>query len=522
MTPRAEPGAAGGSDGAAGPPALLRVDGVSKRFGGVQAVSGVTLEIAAGEVHGLVGENGAGKSTLAKIMGGSHHPDSGHVFVDGNVVRFQSPRDALAAGIATIAQEIALVPARTALENVFLGIEPRRLGVVRRRALRSRFEALCEETGLWLAADTRVGVLSTARQQKVEILRALAREARLILMDEPSSSLTADETEQLHELIRSLSASGTTVVLVSHFLEEVLAVCDTVSVMRDGVLVQSGPATSQTAESLVQAMIGKPIELTFPPKTPPPGDGPVVLETRGLSRKGVIRDVSLTVRAGEIVGLAGLVGSGRSEIARAIFGADRPDAGEILVRGEPVTIRKPRDATRVGIAMLPESRKDQGLLMIRSVRENTTLAALPDFSRLGLVQAGKERLFARRQAERVDVRTPTIEAPVASLSGGNQQKVLFAKWLARQPAVLLADEPTRGVDVGAKAQIHDLLAELAAGGMGVLLISSELEEVVGLAHRVLVVRGGRIVQEFAGDEATRETVMVAAFGTDPAPEVPAA
>jgi rhamnose transport system ATP-binding protein len=496
-------------------PLLLKAERVSKRFGGVQAVDDVTIEIRRGEVHGLVGENGAGKSTLAKMIGGIHLPDAGRIVVDGEPVRFSSPRDALAAGIATIAQEIALVPARTVRENVFLGIEPRRFGVIRQRALRERFDELCEQTGLWLPPDARVGFLSIASQQKVEIMRALAREARLILMDEPTSSLTADETEQLHEVIRNLAEAGTSVVLVSHFLEEVLEVCDNVSVMRDGCLVRSGPAAEETAQSLVRAMIGKPIELTFPPKAPPPEDAPVVLEARGLRRAGVVEDVSLGVRAGEIVGLAGLVGSGRSEIARAIFGADPLDAGEVLVEGKPVKIRNPKDAARAGIAMLPESRKDQGLLMIRSIRENETLAALPDLSRLGVVKTRRERSFARHHARRVDVRAPTIEAPVASLSGGNQQKVLFAKWLARKPVVLLADEPTRGVDVGAKAQIHDLLAQLAAEGMGVLLISSELEEVLGLAHRVLVVRGGRIVQELVGDEATQRAVMAAAFGTEP-------
>jgi rhamnose transport system ATP-binding protein len=511
VTEQPETQAQEGAD-AGGRPLLAAVR-VSKRFGGVQAVDDVSVEIARGEVHGLVGENGAGKSTLAKIMGGSHQPDSGEVLVDGGSVRFGSPRDALAAGIATIAQEIALVPARTVLENVFLGIEPRRLGVVRRRALRARFEELSDRTGLWLPPERRVASLRTAAQQKAEILRALARDARLILMDEPSSSLTIDETEQLHEVIRKLAADGTSVVLVSHFLDEVLSVCDTISVLRDGKLVRTGPAAEETAESLVRAMIGKPLELTFPPKQPPPPDAPAVLEVRGLTRAAAVADVSFSVRRGEIVGLAGLVGSGRSEIARVIFGADRLDAGEVLVEGEPVRIRSPRHAAGAGIAMLPESRKDQGLLMIRSIRENETLGALPAFSRLGVMQTRRERAFVRTHSRKVDVRAPSVEAPVASLSGGNQQKVLFAKWLVRRPSVLLADEPTRGVDVGAKVQIHDLLAELAADGMAVLLISSEIEEVLGLSHRVLVVRGGRVVGEFAGEEATREAVMAAAFGT---------
>jgi rhamnose transport system ATP-binding protein len=499
--------------GAGNPRPLLEVRAVSKRFGGVQALERVTLAIGRASLHGLVGENGAGKSTLAKIMGGSHQPDEGELLLEGTPVSLNSPRDALGVGIATIAQEIALVPARTVLENVFLGIEPRRLGVVQPRDLRRRFDELLERTGFGLDPDASIRSLRVAEQQKVEILRAIAREARLILMDEPTSALTADETERLLEITRQLASAGTSIVLVSHFLDQVLSVCETVSVLRDGRLVRTGPASQETAESLVEAMIGQPLELTFPPKSPPPADAPVVLEARGLTRAGVIEDVSLAVRSGEIVGLAGLVGSGRSEIARAIFGADRIDGGEIHVEGVPVRIRAPRDATRAGIAMLPETRKDQGLFMIRSVRENTTVAALGDFSRFGVVRTRRERTSAREQTARVDVRASSLEAPVVSLSGGNQQKVLFAKWLVRRPIVLLADEPTRGVDVGATAQIHKLIAELAADGMGVLLISSEIEEVLGLAHRVLVVRGGRIVEEFSGTEATMEAVMAKAFGT---------
>ena len=491
---------------------LLETRHVSKRFGGVRAVQDVTVAITRGSVHGLVGENGAGKSTLAKIMGGSHQPDEGEVLVDGKPLRFHSPRDALCAGIATIAQEIALVPARTVLENVFLGIEPRRLGVVRRRDLRRRFEELNRRTGFGLDPDEPVRELRIADQQKAEILRAIARDARLILMDEPTAPLTVDEGERLLAIIRQLAASGTSVVLVSHFLDEVLAVSDTVSVMRDGKLVRTAAAAEESPERLVEAMVGQPLELTFPRKTPPPPDAPVALEARGLTRHGVLEDVSLSVRAGEIVGLAGLVGSGRSEIARAIFGADRLDAGEVYVEGRPVRLRGPRDAARAGIAMLPESRKDQGLLMIRSIRENETLPSLPDFATAGVLQTRRERSSAREHARRVDVRAPSIEVPVSSLSGGNQQKVLFAKWLLRRPVVLLADEPTRGVDVGAKAQIHDLVAQLAADGMGILLISSEIEEVIGLAHRVLVVRGGRIVGEY-GESATKEAVMARAFGT---------
>jgi ABC-type sugar transport system ATPase subunit len=486
---------------------------LSKHFGGVRAVDAVSIAIGPGTVHGLVGENGAGKSTLSKIIGGVHQPDAGELLVDGEPVRFHSPRDALAAGIATIAQEIALVPARTVLENVFLGMEPLRLGVVRKNDLRRLYTRLDEQTGFGLPPGVRVGALRTAEQQKVEILRAIARNARVILMDEPTAALTADESSNLLRIIRSLAKGGTSVVLVSHYLEEVLEVSDDVTVMRDGRLVRSGPGRDETPASLVSAMIGRSLDVSAPAKQPPPADAAVLMEAHGLTRAGAIEQVSLEVRAGEIVGLAGLVGSGRTEVARAIFGADRLTAGEIVLDGRPVRITSPRQAARHGIAMLPESRKDQGLLMLRSVRENTTLATLGDLSAGGVVRRGRERARARELSKRLDVRAASQEVPVQSLSGGNQQKVLFAKWLATRPKVLIADEPTRGVDVGAKRQIHELIVGLAADGLGVLLISSEIEEVLGLAHRVLVMRGGRIVGEFAGDDATTDNVMRAAFST---------
>jgi rhamnose transport system ATP-binding protein len=495
---------------------LVEVRGVSKRFGGVQAVDGVSVAIEAAAVHGLVGENGAGKSTLAKIIGGVHEPDEGELLVDGEAVRLRAPRDALAAGIATIAQEIALVPARSVLENVFLGLETRRFGgVVDRRRLRRRYAELEERTGFGLDPDARVGDLRTADQQKAEILRAIARDARLILMDEPTASLTADESRRLLGIVEALTASGTAIVLVSHHLEEVLESARTITVMRDGRVVRTGPVAEETPQTLVNAMVGRALELTFPPRRPPPDTAPVVLEARGLSRARAVDDVSLMVRAGEIVGLAGLVGSGRSEVARLIFGADALDAGEIELEGRAVRVRGPGHAARLGIALVPESRKEEGLLMIRSIRENVTLATLPRYATAGVVRRDQERRRAEDLARRLDVRAPSTKARVGSLSGGNQQKVLFAKWLAAEPKLLIADEPTRGIDVAAKQQIHALIADLAEAGMAVLLISSEIEEVLGLAHRVLVMRRGRVVDEFAGEAANQETVMRAAFAAPP-------
>ncbi len=499
-----------------GPPPLLEARSVSKRFGGVRAVQDASLLIADSSVHGLVGENGAGKSTLSKIIAGVHAPDEGELLVEGVPVRFHSPRDALASGIATIAQEIALVPRATVEENVLLGIEPHAAGLLRRAELRRRFNEINARVAFRLPPGARVGALRTADQQKVEIMRAIARDARLIVMDEPTAALTRDESERLLEIVRQLTAAGTSVLLISHYLDEVLAVCDEVTVMRDGQIVRTAPASEETPQKLVSAMVGRELTLEYPPRRPPAPDAAVVLEARGLRRTGALDDVSLTIRAGEIVGLAGLVGSGRTEVARALFGADGLDAGEILLGGTQVKISGPRRAARLGIAMLPESRKEQGLVMIRSVRENVTLPMLPSFAAGGVVSRRRERSKTRELARDLAIRAPSVDVPVSTLSGGNQQKVLFAKWLVRPPRVLIADEPTRGVDVGAKRQIHQLLVELAAQGMAVLLISSELEEVLGLAHRVLVMRRGRIVAEYRTEEATMEQVMTAAFATDSA------
>jgi ABC-type sugar transport system ATPase subunit len=488
--------------------------GINKRFGGVQALRDVSVSVVRGTVHALVGENGAGKSTLGKVIAGVISADEGELHVDGSLVEFRSPRDAHRHGVTTIAQEISLVPTRTVVENVFLGIERSRAGHVDRRALRRRYDKLEEQVEFRIPPTVPVGALRLADQQKVEILRALARQARLIVMDEPTAALTGDEAEKLLEIVRRLRERGATIVFVSHFLEQVLSIADEVTVLRDGRLVQTTAADGQTAASLVTAMLGRPMETVFPTKGPPPADADVVLAVEGLSTKGFLRDISFDIRAGEIVGLAGLVGSGRSELARAIFGADPTSAGTIRRGGEAVQIRSPRAAVRLGLALLPENRKAQGLLMGRSIVENVTLPHLALVSRQGTILRRLERRRAEELIERVDVRTPRSTVPVNSLSGGNQQKVLFAKWLLRRPRVLIADEPTRGVDVGAKRAIYDLIHSLAAEGMAVLLISSELEEVLGLAHRVLVMRGGEIVGRLEGDEITEDAVMNASFATE--------
>lgn len=490
---------------------LIEIRGVWKRFGGTQALQEVSLSIGRGAVHGLVGENGAGKSTLGKLITGVYRPDAGEILVGGRRVAYHSPRDALADGVTLIAQELALVPQRSVLDNIFLGAESRRAGLLDKRAMLARYKAL-DTHGFELDPNARVGSLRVADQQKVEILRSLARNARLIVMDEPTASLSQGEASRLFEIVRRLATEGTAVVYVSHFLEEVLSLCDAITVLKDGRVVRTAPAAAETAESLVLGMIGRSLETTFPPKRQPGPDAPAVLSVRNLASPGRFRAVSFEVRRGEIVGLAGLIGSGRTEVARAIFGADPPAQGQIELEGRPVTIRSPRRAVRLGVSMLPESRR-QGLVPGRSIAENVSLPHLESLSVAGFVRRGAERRDVREVIGRIGTPAASDRALVGSLSGGNQQKVLFSKWLVNRPRVLIADEPTRGVDVGAKSAIYELLASLAASGLAILLISSELEEILGLAHRVLVMRNGLLVGELHGEEATNERVLRLAFGT---------
>ncbi|MGH3256741.1 MAG: sugar ABC transporter ATP-binding protein [Streptosporangiaceae bacterium] len=502
---------------------------VSKSFGGVRALDEVSLKISRGSIHALVGENGAGKSTLGKIISGVLAPDRGQLLIEGEPVTFHSPREAITRGIVLIAQELSVVPALSVAENVFLGTEPRRAGFVARRALRRRYAELAATAEFELAGDLRGRSLKTADQQKVEILRALGRNAALIVMDEPTAALSRPDVERLHEVIRRLASGGTTVVLVSHFLREVAELADEVTILRDGRLVRTAPAAQETVETMLSAMLGRSLGTAFPARRPVTPQAKVVLEARNLSAPGV-HDVSLEVKAGEIVGLAGLVGSGRTELARAICQAQRITSGTVTTVGEQLTVGRPRGALRtrlgpkstprtalrVGLAMIPESRKEQGLLLARPIGENVSLASLGRLSELGLVRHGKERQAVATVLGQVGVKVPTQRAPVATLSGGNQQKALFARILLAGPRVLVADEPTRGVDVGAKRAIYDLLTSLAAEGLGILFISEDTEEILGLAHRVLVMRGGQITAELSGDAMTEAAILAAAFG---APEL---
>ncbi len=489
---------------------------ISKSFGGTRALEGVSLTVGHGAIHALVGENGAGKSTLGKIIAGALAPDSGHLLLDGEPVRFHSPRDAIARGVNLIAQELAIVPSLTVAQNVFLGVEPRQAGFQNRRELRRKYSELAASVGFELDGDATAGSLRTADQQKVEILRALCRNAHLIVMDEPTAALSRPDVEALHKVVRQLARDGTTVVLVSHFLNEVLELADEVTILRDGRLVQTAPAAGQTEESLMAAMLGRSFDATFPAKRAVAADAPVVLSVRDLKAPGV-NGVSFDLHAGEILGLAGLVGAGRTEVARAIYRANRVSAGTVTVAagegtGTVALTGTPRAAMRAGVAMIPESRKEQGLLLTRSVLENVSLANLAAVSTAGLVRPGAERRTARQVMTRVDVRGGAPGQPVSALSGGNQQKLLFGRSLTRDPRVLIADEPTRGVDVGAKRAIYELLGTLTGSGLGVLLISSDVEEILGLAHRVLVMRGGRVAAELTGDDVTEAAILGAAFG----------
>jgi ABC-type sugar transport system ATPase subunit len=492
----------------------VELRGVSKRFGDVHALSDVDLQIAKGTIHALVGENGAGKSTLGKIIAGVHRADGGELVVEDSPALYRSAREALADGITMIAQEPTLVPHRSVRENVFLGIEHGTAGVVSERALARRYDDLVRQSGIDLPARVPARTLRVADQQKAEILRAIARNVSLIVMDEPTSALTRDESRRLFELIRRMKSAGTTIVYVSHFLDEVLALSDTVTVLRDGRVVRTAPAADETPSRLVSAMLGRTIDVTFPAKAAPARDAPVVLSVARLSNPPMVADVSFEVRAGEIVGLAGVLGSGRSEVARAIFGADRPATGRVELDGAELRARSPRAAIKRGLVMLPEDRKSQGLLMLRSVAENVTLAHLPEVTRAGTVRPEAESRRVDELTRQLDIRARSSRSRVGTLSGGNQQKVLFARWLFRRPRVLIVDEPTRGVDIGAKLAIYELIRDLAAEGIGILLISSEHEEILGLAHRVLVMRAGRIVAELEEDGMSEDALLAAALGTD--------
>ena len=496
---------------APGPVPVLALKDVSKSFGAVRALRDVSLRLFPGEAHALAGENGAGKSTLIKTLAGVHRPDTGAVLLDGTPVVFHGPADARDAGIAVIYQEPTLFPDLSIAENIFMGRQPRRsLGRIDRAAVRDTTAALMKRLGVELDPDRPARGLSIADQQIVEIAKALSFDARVLIMDEPTAALTGSETARLFSVVRTLRAEGAAVLFISHRLEEIFELCQRVTTLRDGRWISSEPLSGLTEDDLVRGMVGRDLGELYPKQRAEVGE--TALSVRRLTREGVFRDVSFDVRRGEIVALAGLVGAGRSEVAQAVFGVDRADAGEVQVNGRTLAAGSPTAAMDAGLALVPEDRRQRGLVMDMSIERNIALTGLDRLGRGGMVRRTLERGRAADWAVRLRLKYNRLADPVGVLSGGNQQKVVLAKWLATEPAVLIVDEPTRGIDVGTKAEVHRLLSSLAAEGLAVLMISSDLPEVLGMADRVLVMHEGRLTAEIPRTEATEETVMAAATG----------
>ncbi len=482
---------------------LLALRGIAKAYPGVVALDGVDFDLDAGEIHGLVGENGAGKSTLLKIIGGVEHADAGVIELGGQPVAMASPRAARALGIRVIHQEFNLIPALSVAENICLDHLPTRGGWVDGQAVREQAGAAIARLGVHLPLEAPVRRLSVADQQLVEIARALSAEARVLVMDEPTAALTDHEIEALFSLVRGLREHGVGIVFVSHRMDEVLELSDRVTVLRDGRVV--GETAAPRREEIVRLMVGRQLEeLNLKADMAP---GTEILAVDGLSSAGRFEDVSFSLRRGEILGLAGVVGAGRTSIAKTLFGMAPLDRGSLRIAGRAVSIRSPEDALRAGIGYLPEDRKTLGLVLAMSVRHNETLATLPRISRFGWIDQARERALVGRRVEELRIRTPSLDAQALHLSGGNQQKLVLAKWLEIRPAVLILDEPTRGVDVGAKAEIYQIVTDLVRAGVGAILISSDLPELLALSDRVLVLRDGRTITTLDRAEATQERVL---------------
>jgi len=487
--------------------------GIRKAYPGVVALDGVDLDLFAGEVHVLLGENGAGKSTLMKIISGAVARDAGEIRMKGAPVELADPRQAQALGIGIIYQEFNLVPQLTAGENILLGREPLRLpGVIDQRRLMREAQRQLDELGVAIDARAVVSRLSVAEQQMVEVAKALSLHARVLIMDEPTSALTAQEITELFAAIRRLRARGVAIVYISHRMEELFAIGDRVTVLRDGRPVGTRRIQETDMTELVRLMVGRDLKDHFPKQRAVVGDE--VLRVERLRRDGVLHDINFALRRGEVVGLAGLMGSGRTELARALFGADAIDGGRVLVHGVERRIGSPREAIDLGFGFLTEDRKQQGLVLVLSVQENICLPSVGRWSRAGIVQTGRETEAAARRIAELRIKTPSPRQRVGHLSGGNQQKVVLGKWLCTDADILIFDEPTRGIDVGAKVEIYQLINQLAARGAAILMISSELPEILGLSDRILVMHAGRIAGEFAAADATQEKLLAAALGSN--------
>ena len=492
---------------------VLQLEGISKQFPGVKALDDVSFDLRRGEVHMLIGENGAGKSTLIKILAGAHRHDTGRIVINGQLAEIQTPAQALAQGVSVIYQEFNLVPHLNVAQNIFLGREPRHArfpGLIDHARMIAESQALLESLGVDIDPRATVHYLGVAQQQMVEVAKALSVNAQIVVMDEPTSALTTREIEQLFAAIRRLTARGVGVIYISHRLEEVFQIGDRVTVLRDGRWIATTKVHEATMEAIIQAMVGRNIERLFP-RDFMAEKGDVALSVRNLHRHGVLQDINMTVRCGEIVGLAGLVGAGRTELARVIFGADPYDAGEVMIFGR--TVRgSPATSVAIGVGFLPEDRKREGLALILPMRENVVVASLRRLFPSGIIQRVKERSVVTDFVKSLDIATPSINRMTKFLSGGTQQKVVLAKWLCTQSRFLIFDEPTRGIDVGAKAEIHQLMNELVKQGAAILMISSELPEILNMSDRIYVMHKGRISKEVSREEATQEAILRHAMG----------
>jgi ABC-type sugar transport system ATPase subunit len=485
---------------------FIEFKNITKRFPGVLALDGVSFGVEHGSCHALMGENGAGKSTLGKILAGVYTADAGEMHLDGRLIHPANPLAARHLGIAMVHQELAFCPNLTVAENLCLGDFPQQFGFVNRAKMRERARAMLAEIETTFDVDTPMSQLSTAQEQMVQIAAALGVNAQVIVMDEPTSSLSVAESEHLFKLLAHLKQRGITVIYVSHRMDEIFRLCDAVTVLRDGRHVATQKISETNHDALIHQMVGREV-VAITPKHLEREPGEEVLRVVNLSSPGKFENISFTLRKGEVLGFAGLIGAGRSEVAQAIFGLDPSATGKVFVRGRELAMGDVNAALAAGLGLLPEDRKRLGLVLSMNCRENTSLATLPMLSRLGFVRRGAERSLAQKYADRLRVKAPSIESPIAGLSGGNQQKVALAKWLARECGILIVDEPTRGVDVGAKAEIHTLLDELACQGLALLVISSELPEVMNLSRRLLVLRGGKISGELARAEFSQPAIM---------------
>ncbi len=492
-------------------PMLLEMRHIRKEFPGVIALDDVHFDLRAGEVHILLGENGAGKSTLMKILSGAYEKTRGEILLNGKPVDIRSPKQAQDLGISIIYQEFNLIPHLSASDNIFLGREPRKAaGFIDQKRMDQEAEALLHELGVRFDPRTPVKRLSVAQQQMVEVAKALSFDARILIMDEPTSALTESEIQQLFATIRRLKEKGVGIIYISHRMEELFEIGDRVTVLRDGQYIGTYPIREVSTDQLVRLMANRELKEHFPKQKATIGDE--VLRVEGLTREQVLEDIHFSLHRGEILGIAGLLGAGRTELARAIFGVDRITSGNIYVHGKPVSIKSPAQAIRMGMGFLTEDRKNQGLVLVLSVNENISLPNLDRLSRLGFVDPSAERELGKRYVKELRIKTSGLQQKVMYLSGGNQQKVVLSKWLARECDILIFDEPTRGIDVGAKVEIYQLMNQLTARGVGIIMISSELPEILGMSDRILVMHHGRIRAEYKREEATQEKILSAALG----------